>query len=795
MSDKPYIQSGRDTIRAGGDVTQIGGTLVGGDKITHNYLLVLATVLHKVARPGCCSNGSRGMSDEPYIQSGRDTIRAGGDVTQIGGDHVGGDKITHNYYAAPAPENERERRNRTVMLHKVHDFWITGVLENSLHRAALINLGMAYQPDAVVYPWEMVIERPDTTPHTLPTGTPIISVFDDLRGELLILGAPGSGKTIMLLELTRTLIVRAQQDETHPIPVIFNLSSWAEQHLSLIDWLVTELNARYDVPRKVGQAWIVQDQVLPLLDGLDEVHQDARDACVEAINTYRQEYGMTGMVVCSRVADYSALTAKLKLRSAVVLQPLSNAQIDAYLQQIGDPLVTVRTLLREDPEMHELAETPLMLSIIVMMYQGMPSASLTCRQTVKERQRHLFATYTERMLQRRSIHTPFACDHTLRWLTWLASAMARQGQSIFLIEGLQPQILPINRLRQHYTLIDRLGGVGVGLMVGFIVILINIIQAALQVGWLDGTEHGVRLGLTGGVTAALIGGLCGGEFRSPSISSKFAGHLFLQIVCYGSLIGIIVGVFYQVCFDFPNALPTGFVGGILGAFGSALAGTTGLRPRNIVLVETLGWGWQKASLFTLGGIVVGFVIGSMMGLSYDKAISGGVGEKLLKLSGGWIGFGAIAALAGGIVGMLGGGMADEIGLKSRPNEGIWRSVRIAAQTGATGGLTISLCVWLIIRLADPGYAVTLGFGAGLIGGFIVSMAYGGYAVLSHLVLRLILWYHGAAPWNYARFLDYAAERILLRKVGGGYIFVHRMLLEYFANLELEQRKLDSNRGK
>ncbi len=39
------------------------------------------------------------------------------------------------------------------------------------------------------------------------------------------------------------------------------------------------------------------------------------------------------------------------------------------------------------------------------------------------------------------------------------------------------------------------------------------------------------------------------------------------------------------------------------------------------------------------------------------------------------------------------------------------------------------------------------------------------------------------PWNYARFLDYAAERILLRKVGGGYIFIHRLLMEYFASLE------------
>jgi hypothetical protein len=36
------------------------------------------------------------------------------------------------------------------------------------------------------------------------------------------------------------------------------------------------------------------------------------------------------------------------------------------------------------------------------------------------------------------------------------------------------------------------------------------------------------------------------------------------------------------------------------------------------------------------------------------------------------------------------------------------------------------------------------------------------------------------PWGLVRFLDYAAERVLLRKVGGGYIFVHRLLLEYFA---------------
>ncbi len=40
---------------------------------------------------------------------------------------------------------------------------------------------------------------------------------------------------------------------------------------------------------------------------------------------------------------------------------------------------------------------------------------------------------------------------------------------------------------------------------------------------------------------------------------------------------------------------------------------------------------------------------------------------------------------------------------------------------------------------------------------------------------------GHTPPDYARFLDYATERIFLRKVGGEYIFVHRLLLEYFAD--------------
>jgi hypothetical protein len=76
----------------------------------------------------------------------------------------------------------------------------------------------------------------------------------------------------------------------------------------------------------------------------------------------------------------------------------------------------------------------------------------------------------------------------------------------------------------------------------------------------------------------------------------------------------------------------------------------------------------------------------------------------------------------------------------------------------------------------------------LIVSLVVRVYEGGVSVvIQHYALRLVLALNKDAPLTYVRFLDHAAERILLRKVGGGYIFVHRMLLEYFANLEEEQR--------
>jgi hypothetical protein len=68
----------------------------------------------------------------------------------------------------------------------------------------------------------------------------------------------------------------------------------------------------------------------------------------------------------------------------------------------------------------------------------------------------------------------------------------------------------------------------------------------------------------------------------------------------------------------------------------------------------------------------------------------------------------------------------------------------------------------------------------LIFGLLFGLRFGGSAVFQHYSLRLICLINNLLPWRLVPFLDYCVDRIFLRRVGGGYIFVHRLLMEQFA---------------
>ncbi len=644
-----------------------------------------------------------------------------------------------------------DARNRTRMLEKVYNFWVRGVLERSLHGAALLELGMASQPEAVEHPWGMELRHPHHDTTALPAGTRIIDAYDDLGGELLILGAPGAGKTTTLLELTRDLIARAEADPGHPIPVVFNLSSWADARRPLAAWMADELNTRYQVPRNIGKMWLEQDMVLPLLDGLDEVSLLQRDACVEAINTFRGDHGFLPLIVCSRSADYEALRARLHLQSAILLQPLTLEQIDAYFASLGPEMTAARQAVRSDSTLRELAETPLMLSILSLAYRGLESDALDSAATLDERRERLFAAYVDTMLTRRAGESAFLPQQTRRWLAWLARGMVRQGQTIFFIENLQREWFTLSE-RRIYIILSRL--------------LLSLIMG-LTIGLAGGLGAGIPIGLSGGAVAGLGAGI---------------GAL-VSLVILGLSLGLVGGL----------------VGGLfIGLIAAFMPPTVGGRIRweiwgepgidRITVVETLRWSSSKA-LIGLGIGAVGGFISGVIGAAISSSLNNGASVFPAYLV---LPIGAGLGMAGGLVGGLSG---REVGMRTLPNQGIRRSARNGLRVGAVGGLIGLVIIALLLGLEASRNApqnlqlltgVAIGGGIGAAFGVVFAVAgglfFGGLACLQHLVLRAVLTWAQHAPWKYARFLDYAAGRVFLRKVGGGYIFVHRLLLEYFAEL-------------
>ncbi|MEO1560821.1 MAG: hypothetical protein AAFS12_14765, partial [Cyanobacteria bacterium J06632_19] len=154
----------------------------------------------------------------------------------------------------------QKKTPRESLLDKVEEFWIKGVLKESLDIEETIELGLSEYFDAVNNSSSIQGENINHENRDLPEGTRAIDVFGELENKrtMLILGEAGSGKTIALLEIARELITDAKQDTSLPIPVVLNLSSWAgeKQQKPLGDWLVQELNRIYQFTEKQCRAWV-----------------------------------------------------------------------------------------------------------------------------------------------------------------------------------------------------------------------------------------------------------------------------------------------------------------------------------------------------------------------------------------------------------------------------------------------------------------------------------------------------------------------------------------------------------
>jgi hypothetical protein len=798
-------------------------------------------------------------------------------------------------------------QNRVLMLRRLRRSY-RDLMSQSLQGAAWLELGIAERPGAVQNATNLLLRVPNHAEQLLLPGTSIIQAYDEAEHELLILGEPGAGKSTLLLDLAQQLVERAEHDETHPLPVILPLSTFAARRPKLADWLAEQLAEIYDIPRKLSMQWVQEDRILPLLDGLDEMEETARPVCIAAINTYHREHLMP-LVVCSRTAEYEAATShhRLALQGAVVVQPLTHEHVDAYLVQAGKTLAALRRALKKNMALYESSTTPLMLNILILTYQGSSVRELPRKEAALLQQ--VWQDYVERMVMRKGDGKRYPLSETRAWLSWLALQMRDHNQTIFYLEHLQPDWLTAFQQRTYTWFAVRLPAIVIGILISVLVALFfirstdpsSLLQNGLLGGFLGGLWRGpgngsqgkqrhtwgkqlakrlaisacvgLIYGLSFGFDRAshnvfndwLIDGLSPGMMMAGAslllqylLAAPFRSHLspekttsrgwkralrFFEAVqgprallvatitglSVGLSTGLSVGLSTGLSFGLSFGLSDGLNDGLsIGVSSALISLTLGVQTGDIHLTERMRWNWKSMFKAKHLGITAFLTCVSIIfvGLSYgliDEGIylSLGVSIGLSGVLGDVLSIGLSVGLSYWLVlGLIQGMTQERIEDQDRRvvNQGIHRSLRNSVimsivcgtiigcigilseglRMGLNGGLVIGLSYGLSYGLSE-GLRVGLGVGlsvglskglseglsvwlsVGLSAALLIYILTGGLAVWRHFVIRFLLQRSHTFPWRAPQFLNDASTRFLLRRIGGGYSFTHRLLLDHLAD--------------
>ncbi|WP_326693737.1 NACHT domain-containing protein [Streptomyces sp. NBC_01267] len=570
--------------------------------------------------------------------------------------------------------------------------------------------------------------------------------------QLVVLGEPGAGKTVLAIQLTLGLLRDRAPGE--PVPVLLPLASWNPRREHLRLWLERRLVEEYPgLANTAAYGWnaaerlVAEGLLIPVLDGLDEtppaLHAAAIDALDQAVADGRP------LVVTCRTAEYEQAVRHeggILARAAVVeIEPVGLEDAIRFLtarKRLGDPRwQPVADHLRGHPTgaFARALGTPLMVDLARTAYTDPATdpAELCDPARFPDRhevEQHLLAAYLPAVYPRHprpaAPYNPtvpvrhYSQEEAQRWLTFLAQHLRATGtheMAWWQLEGAVPRCVT-------------------GLLLGLPPGLLFAATGELAAGPVVGLIYGLSFTLAGCVAHG-VGNRPGPlrvELHFRGTAARFLGRFGI-----GVAIGVGLGISWSLTAVTVTLLAVifGLGIGVHVWLDAPVDANRVSSPPSLLRQDRLA-----AVLFTLS-------LALSLGLFYAMAfaftrqvrfvtVADGRFDLVLALAGGSAAallgrylLGGVGSAAYGIAGMMIGGLV------------------FPRSTGITDGLLVGLTFGLAVGLA-----------------VCLTRAWGAFALN-----RLWLAARGRTPWRLMRFLDDARRRGVLRQMGAVYQFRHARL--------------------